>query len=312
MYKLVTGMDPLTVTLKRVEYNPKFANTTYSYQAKLDDDFVKTAPLTEILPSLSATFREVLQDCTRGHPPSALMRVAVGMYDGLYVSTSVKSVSNMGPEHILTKIEEAVQSNEEIYLKNTFKLDISVLGGGNGAGPTTSPEKPNESGLYGGCHTSMLQNPGDATNRVSESPNNAKTSSEGHTPLRNKGVLHIRDSDHLSLARAIVVGLSRLNGTERNNPELKNLLHKQRPYHLLSAARNLYQRLGFRSEFCTLSHVHLFAKHLGIQVRVYNSKAERIYDGWPYGSRCINLLQTNACHFHVIAHLKRFVADSQK
>ena len=216
--------DYYEIQTVRKRYSKKFGMTATDHTVRFNNS-LHDVDLLESQERTHAIFHHLLEDVTPGMNPNDQVRFILRS-DQLQTPISIPflPVEKLTTEKVLSHVEKVIQSNEDFRLNDTVTIDIIHV------------ETPQGSGK----------------SRVKRDIVNIREY------LKKKGsVVSINNKDDFCLARALAVGIAKIEKDPRYN-QIKN----SRNHIQLDRALDLHQAANVPLRPCGLNEVNLFQQHL--------------------------------------------------
>ena len=260
----------------RKHHSKKFGMTATDHTVRFnnvlhDVDLLKSQERTQSI------FQHLIEDVTSGMNPNDQVRFILRS-DQLQTPISIPflPLEELTTERVFSQIEKVIQSNEEFRLNDTVIIDIIHV------------ETPKGSG------------------RSKRTTLNIREYLKG-----KKSVISINNKDHFCLARALAVGIARIE----KDPRYRHIIDSKRHIQL-DRALDLHQAANVPLGPCGMNEVKLFQQHLTnyhIIVVSGDHNNSIIYPPQPPANpdpeKSINLY-FHANHFDVITSLPGFLNKS--
>ena len=120
------GENPYSFRIRNVrEYRTRAIDTTYEILFSM---LWRGRNLRDLLGTIYRMFMHLLMTVTVGMHPNDLWRVVIHN-DSLHhpIIVALTTLRNLTPEHIMDKIEAALNSNEQLQIDGSFKIDLGII-----------------------------------------------------------------------------------------------------------------------------------------------------------------------------------------
>ena len=258
----------------RKYHSKKFGMTATDHKVRFNNVLADR----DLLESIEAThkiFHHLLEEVTEGMNPKDQVRFILRSEQlDSPISLPFMTLEQLTTERVYAQIEKVIQSNQDFRLNDTVTIDINHVAMPEGSG--TKRTLPNI-----------------------------------RDHLKSKGsVICIKNFDDLCLARALVVGIAKIE----NDPRYDHIRRSDRPVQRRGALA-LHQAANVPQAPCGLNEVDLFQNYLvNYQIVVVSGAHDNaiIYPPEPPGTdeKPILGLYYNNNHFDTITSIKGFIGRS--
>ena len=259
----------------RKYHSKKFDMTATDYKVRFNN-VLADRDLLESIEGTHKIFHHLLEEVTEGMNPKDQVRFILRSEQlDSPISLPFMTLEQLTTERVYTQIEKVIQSNQDFRLNDTVTIDINHVAMPEGSGKTK------------------------------------RTLPNIRDHLKSKGsVICINNFDDLCLARALVVGIAKIE----NDPRYNQIRDSRRPVQR-QRALDLHQAANVPQGPCGLNEVKLFQNYLvNYQIVVVSGTHNNtiIYPPQPPGTdeKPILGLYYNNNHFDTITSIKGFLARS--